>query len=131
MEEFQYELELYGLNNYNEAIDEIINNLSITQDSFDIRMILTEAITNAYRHGNRCDCNKPIHIRYSVSNNMLHIQVEDCGTEVTADNLLKDINIENLLDEGGRGLYLIQCFSDRMVMKNNILDVHKSLAYIG
>jgi serine/threonine-protein kinase RsbW len=49
---------LYGLDKYKEVIDEIITEFDISYDSFDVKLILTEALTNAFSHGNNKNADK-------------------------------------------------------------------------
>lgn len=125
MEAVQKEIKLHGLENHHRVIDRIIQELHLEHYAFDIRLILIEAITNAYYHGNRSDCTKPITIRYLLSGGQLNLQVEDSGEE-EANLVFPDaISNEELLDEGGRGLYLIRCYSDSVEMIHNTMYISK------
>ena len=117
---------IFGLDNYMKLIDEIESELSLSDKFFDIRLILSEAITNAFIHGNKKDNTKPIYIKYSYCNNLLHIEVKDCGDGSDIIEVPEEIPIENLLNEKGRGLYLIKCCCDRVVFLHNCLMVDKN-----
>lgn len=119
---------IFGIDNYKKVIDEIEADLSLEEKFFDIRLILTEAITNAYYHGNNGDRSKPIHIAYSCVNNSLHIEVRDCGDGSAKIKIPEEIPLENLLEERGRGLYLIKCCCDKVVFLHNCLIVDKNIS---
>lgn len=121
------EILLHGLENTQGVIDAILEELDLEAYAFDIRLILLEAVTNAHYHGNHCDCTKPIYIRYLLKDEWLNLQVEDSGDG--GRNLLfpQDISDDALLDDGGRGLYLIRCFSDSVEMIHNTMYISKSV----
>ena len=127
MEVVHKEVMLHGLEHHQRIIDGIIQELDLEAYAFDIRLILIEAVTNAYYHGNLSDCTKPITIRYLLMDELLKLQVEDAGNG--AEGLVFPENIKNdeLLDEGGRGLYLIRCFSDSVEMIDNTMYISKSI----
>lgn len=43
---------LYGLSKHKQIIDKITAELNASKYNFDIKLILTEALTNAFKHGN-------------------------------------------------------------------------------
>lgn len=75
----QKEVMLHGLECHQMIIDGIIQELDLEAYAFDIRLILIEAVTNAYYHGNLSDCSKPITIRYLLLDQLLELQIEDSG----------------------------------------------------
>lgn len=125
----QKEVVLFGLDHHQALIDGIIRDLgrSVEPAAFDVRLILAEAVTNAYVHGNGGDCTKPIYIRYSLEGNHLSLQVEDVGKKAGAWEIPLDIDENRLLDEGGRGLFLIRSFSDHVEMVDNTINIVKIL----
>jgi len=127
MESSQKEITLHGLGHHQSIIDNIIDDLQLKDDAFDVKLILVEAVTNAHYHGNQSDGSKPILIRYSLDKEWLNIQVEDCGEG--SRNLIfpEEMNAEDLLEEGGRGLYLIRCLSDHAEMIRNTMHINKLL----
>jgi serine/threonine-protein kinase RsbW len=126
------ELILYGLDNYKIVINKIINELKQIDsliDDFDIRLILTEALTNAFNHGNKKSKDKPIFLRYLLNKNQIIIEVEASGDK--SNDELDNITIEDtisedtILDTQGRGLFLINCIADEMEFKNKCLVIKK------
>ncbi|WP_410514916.1 ATP-binding protein [Paenibacillus sp. BR2-3] len=129
MESIHKEVSLYGIEHHQGVIDTIIRELRIEACAFDVKLILVEAVMNAHYHGNQSDSAKPIMIRYSVRNRCLNIQVEDCGEGFKQLIFPDEIKNEHLLDEGGRGLYLIRCLSDNVKMIQNTIHINKTLTY--
>lgn len=129
MEDCLKEVLLYGLESHQCIIDGIIRELDIEESAFDVKLILTEAITNAYYHGNNSDCTKPIFIRCQLEGNHLHIQVKDSGQGAGGLIIPEQLDEEDLLCEGGRGLYLLRCFSDHVEMIDNTMHIDKTLAH--
>lgn len=129
MDSVQKELILYGLKDHQCIIDQVIQDLNIEMYAFEIRLILVEAVMNAYSHGNRSDCNKPIYIRYLLIDNNLYLEIEDCGEGVGKENMIipEEIDNDNLLSESGRGLFLIGCFADSVEMIRNTIHINKIL----
>lgn len=128
MEPVQKEVILCCLEHHHNIIDEIIQDLRVDECVFDIKLILHEAITNAHYHGNNRDCKKRIYVRYILKDKHLNIQVEDCGDGVRKLIFPERIDNLHLLDEGGRGLYLIRCLSDNVEMINNTIYIDKNLS---
>lgn len=118
---------IYGLNNYKEIIDEIIEELDAGQHDFDLRLILTESISNAFRHGNKLDGTKPIYVRYLYDGRTVQFEIQDssdCDYDVSIPDELDD---GQLLNEIGRGLYLINCLADCVSFANHTCTIRKKL----
>lgn len=127
METVQKEVMFCGLGNHQVIIEDIIQDLELEPYAFDIRLILMEAVTNAYYHGNLSDCTKPIIIRYLLCGGLLNLQVEDSGDGERDLQIPQEIGDGELLEDGGRGLYLIRCFSDSVEMIRNTMFISKNV----
>lgn len=118
---------LYGLEKHKEIIDNIIIELNANSCDFDIRLILTEALTNAFNHGNKKDIKKPINLRYTYDGANIKFIIEDCGKG------LKDIAIpdctsdENLFKDSGRGFFLMNSLADKLEISDNALIIQKKI----
>ena len=118
---------LYGLSKHNEIIDKIIADLSAYDDYFDIKVILTEALTNAFNHGNKKNIDKPIRLRYTYDGINIKFEVEDSG------KMLKNVIIpdctsdDNLLENSGRGFFLMYSLADKIEISNNALSIQKKI----
>lgn len=122
------EFVLYGLSQYKQVVGTIIKELNASNQDFDIRLILTEALTNAFKHGNNMNVKKPIYLKYSYDGLNVRFEIKDCGNGAK-DLVIKEIlNDENILENQGRGLFLIKNLSDHVELKQNTLIIQKSLA---
>ncbi len=121
---------LYGLDNNREIIDKIITDLDISNYYFDIKLILTEALTNAFKHGNNSNINKPIHLRYNFNGKSIEFQIEDSGTGFGNVMISDKISDKNILSDNGRGLFLINCIADKIKFNNKTLIIEKHLTNI-
>lgn len=126
----EYNYCLVGIKNYKKIIMDVIERFKLQKYAFDIKLILTEAITNAYLHGNKKDDLKPIHVCVEKNNESYIFKIQDCGEilnqKIEPNNFCEDIQNE-LVEDCGRGLYLISCFSDKLEYRNNKLLVYKKM----
>jgi len=118
---------LYGLTKYKEIIDKIIKDLKVFDDSFDIRLLLTEALTNAFKHGNNGNIDMAINLRYTCDDIKIIFEIEDSGTGFRSVTIPDEVIDETILNESGRGLFLIKCIADKIELRNNILIIEKYL----
>lgn len=114
----------YGIENINNKLDSIIGALKLKKYIFEVKLIISEAITNAYIHGNKSDNTKAISVSWIIENNNLCIKVKDSGE--STEKLIIDKN-NDLLSENGRGLFIISAYSDEFYFKDNTITMKKSL----
>jgi serine/threonine-protein kinase RsbW len=113
------ELTLYGLEQCESHIETILRSIPSTFDPFTIKLILSELLMNAYKHGNGVDQALPIKVIVSVCDDELVIEVMDMSIRKTDIYVKTDINPDQILDEHGRGLFLVNAFSDKLTFDNN------------
>lgn len=118
---------LYGLAKYKEIIDKITEDLNVSEHSFDIKLILTEALTNAFKHGNKGDSDKPIYLSYHHCGTYVRFEIEDCGDGINYMHIPNDPLDDDLLNSSGRGLFIISSIADKIELNNNTLIIQKSL----
>lgn len=118
---------LFGLSYCEVTIDEIIKTLDAEHMYFDLKLILMEAISNAFIHGNNKDESKPINVRYTFDGVMVVFEIEDCGHGLDNIRVPTEISEDNYLDESGRGLFLIQCYCDKLELKSNGIIIYKTI----
>lgn len=114
----------YGIDNIGEHLDNIINSLNLEKQYFEIKLILVEAINNAFIHGNKKDKEKPIDVEWRLKGNLLEFYITDCGegVEKLADY---DYKSGDIFNESGRGLLIINLYSDSVEFKNNSIIMKK------
>lgn len=84
------------------------------EDSSRIMLTLSEAVNNAIMHGNNENPEKEVVVLSTLDekNRTLTISVEDEGDGFEPDEIPDPLKEENLLNEGGRGVYLIKQYAD-------------------
>lgn len=117
----------YGIDNISEKLDCIISNLDVGKKYFEIKLIMFEAITNAFIHGNKKDKSKPIIVMWKKEREYLNIKVEDCGKDKKKLVLKKEIDEDSILKESGRGLNIISIYTDEVKFEDNSIVMKKSL----
>lgn len=82
---------------------------AISDDQFyNLVIALTEAVNNAIVHGNRNDATRRVRYRVVCSDDGIHCQVDDEGEGFDLDDVRDPVAPENLLRDGGRGLFIIR-----------------------
>jgi len=121
------EILFYGIDNIGEKLEDIIQSLNLKKQCFEIKLIIIEAVNNAFIHGNKKDKNKSICIKWQLEESLLKVSITDCGEGVEK---LKNYNYEDadILAESGRGLHIINCYSDSVEFKGNSIIMKKYLA---
>lgn len=117
----------YGIDNISEKLDSIIKTLNLKKHYFEIKLIMSEAVNNAFTHGNNSDKNKPIHVEWELEKNLLRLEVTDCGCGIENVECYKEINENNILNECGRGLYIISSYVDEVKFKGSSIIMKKYL----
>ena len=117
----------YGIDNISEKLDGIIKSLNLKKQYFEIKLIMSEAVNNAFIHGNNSDINKSISVQWEVKENLLRIDVTDCGCGVYDIDCYKELNEDNILDENGRGLYIIGSYVDEVKFEGSSIIMEKYL----
>lgn len=118
---------LYGLSKHKEVIQKIITDLNILEYCFDIKLMLTEALTNAFRHGNKCNIDKAIYLRYVCDGIYVDFEIEDSGTGFENFSISEELSNECLLSDSGRGLFIIKSIADKIELRKNTLILRKCL----
>lgn len=116
---------LYGIDGYNNIIENIIQKLNAYDYYFDIKLILTEALLNAFEHGNKSDKSKPINLFYNFDGKYLNFKITSSEKNLPKINIPESVSNEDLLKDHGRGLYLINSLSDKVEFKDNSLLIQK------
>jgi serine/threonine-protein kinase RsbW len=81
------------------------------RDVFAVLLTIHEAASNAFRHGHRGDCSKPVRISYLVREDEVLIRVEDQGPGFDPELVPESCWPENVDRPGGRGLKLMRAYA--------------------
>lgn len=77
-----------------------------------MHVALTEAVNNAIIHAHNCQTDLLVHVDVQVSSTEVILLISDKGGGFNPDMLPDPRLPENLLREGGRGVFLIQHLAD-------------------
>ena len=88
----------------------------IEDDDFVYRVALltSEAVTNALEHGNSLDPDKKIIVEFSAEEDRIEVDVQDEGKGFNRTEVRDPLHTDNLLEDGGRGIYLIEMMADEV-----------------
>ncbi len=73
-----------------------------------------ESVVNAIKHGNRQNEAKRVHLRFTIHNRALEVEVRDEGGGFDPQNVPDPLAPENLLKAYGRGIFFMRQFMDEV-----------------
>ena len=80
-----------------------------------LMLLLSEAVTNAIIHGNKQIPNKKVEVFIEITPQAITSTVSDEGDGFKPEEVTHDpLDDENLLNVGGRGIFLLQELSDQI-----------------
>ena len=77
-------------------------------------LAVTEAVTNAIIHANKCDETKKVQMNVVKEGGKLTITIKDEGKGFDPSKVPDPTSPENLLKDSGRGLYLMKIYTDEL-----------------
>jgi len=92
-------------------------------DIFAIKLALEETLTNAVKHGNRCDPSKTVTVRYCVTPDTLIVLVRDEGKGFTPDRIPDPTSPDRLSVPNGRGIMLLRAYMDEVEYRDRGREV--------
>ncbi|MFT8349341.1 ATP-binding protein [Clostridium saccharoperbutylacetonicum] len=127
MQNTKGEVVFYGVDDINSKLENILKDLNLKEQSFETKLILSEAINNAFIHGNKSHKEKSIYVQWNLSKEILTLTVTDCGEGIAEEDIFREIDEDNLLEESGRGLYIIRSYTDEVIIEGNSIIMKKHL----
>ncbi|MBV9573253.1 MAG: ATP-binding protein [Acidobacteriales bacterium] len=89
-----------------------------------LELVLTEALANAVEHGAKGDASKVVHCEIACDNAQgIFIAVRDPGTGYDPSKIANPVHEENVLSEGGRGIFLITQLMDEVKFLNHGTEI--------
>jgi serine/threonine-protein kinase RsbW len=79
-----------------------------------LAVAVRESVVNAIKHGNRQDPSKRVHVRFTIHDLALEIEVRDEGTGFDPAAVPDPLAPENLLKAYGRGIFFMRQFMDEV-----------------
>lgn len=84
-----------------------------------ILICVKEAVTNSIVHGNKFSTQKKVRIKITRCHEDLYIKIADDGEGFDFTNIPDPTLKENIMNEAGRGLFLMKNLSDGIEFKNS------------
>lgn len=88
------------------------------EERYKIGMAVRELVINALKHGNAGQADKPVSLSFLLHEDRLVVRVRDQGKGFKLDEIPDPLADENLLKSSGRGLFLVRCFMDELVVES-------------
>jgi|AntDeeMetagen681_2_1112603.scaffolds.fasta_scaffold15750_2 serine/threonine-protein kinase RsbW len=79
-----------------------------------VRLAVNEAVTNAIVHGNKENPDKKVGIIASKQEKKLQVSIQDEGKGFDPDSIKNPTKVNKLLDDSGRGVFLIKEYADEV-----------------
>jgi serine/threonine-protein kinase RsbW len=96
----------------------VIDVTGSSQDAFDVKLCLEEALTNAMRHGNKLDASKRVAVAIILSQESIQMDILDQGEGFDVD-LIPDPTVEpGRAAPSGRGIYLMRSLMNEVAFYN-------------
>lgn len=138
MADAEYEVDIIINSNYkfidigHDVVKYLCGLIGFDEDSTHwVILAVREGISNAIKHGNKCDERKKVAIRLAYEDHELRVTIEDEGAGFDPSRVENPLLPENLLKSTGRGIFYIKNFMDSVQydFKNHhtILRMKKSL----
>lgn len=100
-----------SLEQVDQMVDELTKAANLSEEDHGALLLsLSEAVTNAIMHGNKQDSSKWVYVRAVRNGNDLEVTVEDEGDGFNPELLPSPVESDNLLRQGGRGVYLMKMY---------------------
>ncbi len=120
--QIKYELKtsIFEIDNLNFYLDEALAGLNISADKYNnILLAVTEAVNNAIIHGNKNDIKKKIELEFVITDEFIKIIVTDEGEGFDLNKVPDPTLPENILNEHGRGIFIMKHFVDELKVEKN------------
>ncbi len=103
------------LENIQDLTEKIIKEHNIGEDLGNgFSLVLSEACSNAIKHGSNFDESMSVHIAVEITAELLKISVRDEGPGFNPADVPDPLAPENLLKPSGRGVYLMKEYADNV-----------------
>lgn len=107
-----------SLNSIEKAVDfseKIAKDMHLKEEEVSsFAIAVSEAVTNAIKHGNKEDKNKNVFINVSIENNKVTVSVKDSGKGFNPEKLKDPTKPENITKPCGRGIYIVKTIMDNV-----------------
>ncbi len=91
---------------------------------FAVKLALEEALSNAVKHGNQCDPEKPVTVRYAVTPEKAVIIIRDEGCGFIPEDIPDPTTPDRLPHPNGRGIMLMRAYMDEVAYRDRGREVY-------
>jgi len=106
-------------------IDRVCSDLAVNEDYYgNVLIAVTEAVNNAILHGNKRQENLEVDVAVGDGGQSFCFSVSDEGQGFDFSNLPDPTAPENIMQENGRGIFLMRNLSDEVEFDNMGKTVH-------
>ena len=96
-------------------VEEAAKLIGLSEDEeTDLMISVMEAVNNAIQHGNGGDSSKQVRLRIRTAPSEVTIWVADEGQGFRLENVPDPRHPQNLMNDSGRGILMMQAFMDRV-----------------
>lgn len=115
IDHFVLESKLDSISRVEQIVDDVCQKLTLNEESYgNVLIAVSEAVTNAIVHGNGLGSSLPVDLAIGNGSQDFVFQVKDAGRGFDTTSLPDPTNPDNLLNENGRGIFLMQNLSDKV-----------------
>ena len=118
LDENAHHSRIYAVADLGSVIEKIVARMRVLaysdRDLFSIRLAVTEAVINGFRHGNCGDPSKFVQISFLVTPRETLVDVQDQGNGFDPACVPDPLVDENLDRPGGRGIFLMRVYTSWM-----------------
>lgn len=95
-----------------------LSRLPISENKqYEVLLAISEAVTNAIRHGNKLDPDKYVTIEFIGSPEHVTIKIGDEGEGFDPDVLPDPTHLEHILTPSGRGVFLLRSLAEEVIFE--------------
>lgn len=99
---------------------EILKEMEFDEETCEqVSLAVIEAGTNAIKHGNKEDLNKPAHFEFIIQPDKLTVVVQDEGKGFKREEVADPLDPANLLKSSGRGIFLMEACMDSVIYEKS------------
>jgi len=114
----QFDSELESADAAENLVMEVARDVGFDDDDIHkLGMAVRESIVNAVVHGNRYNRRKKVHFSISTAPDRVTVRIGDEGDGFDVSSLGDPIADQNLLQQSGRGIFLIKAFVDEFSVR--------------
>lgn len=110
---------LYGLTELKNLTEEVIESIENSKDKFNIKLILFELISNAFKYGNMKNSLLPMGVKIVKTKKQVIVKITDMAMQSKTMLITEELDEGGLLEDSGRGLFILSQICSKVYYDNN------------